>query len=403
MTSRHVGVGTFSVTPEMRENVNKVLDSGRISYGPFSREFEKRFATLHDCRYGVLSNSGTSSLLVAIQALMYENKWRMGDEVIVPATTFVATPNVVIHSNLIPVFVDVDPDTYNIDMAQVERAITDDTVCVMPVHLFGQPCNMSRLIDIVAATRNRVKIVEDSCETMFARHVNHLVGSWGDIGCFSLYAAHLIVAGVGGIATTNNPDLAKTMRSLVNHGLSDSELRLDEWFSPQPAMGRSFRYDRYGHSFRVTELEAAIALAQLDDWEWQMARRTANAMELTKGLDYINERYGEVIHTPKLGAGNHRVWMMYPIVLNKDNNGEYVKKEKLTNYLNERGIETRDMLPILGQRVYTWLDPSDYPVSNWIRHSGFYVGCHQDLGREDMGYILSVMEDYYADESSRTA
>lgn len=194
---RTVGTGTFKTTEYMRNLVNQVLDSGRISYGPLSLAFEKRFAALHQCAYAILSNSGTSSLHVALQALKEIHNWGWG-QVIVPATTFVATPNIVTHNSMTPVFVDVDPVTYNLNPALLEAAITVDTRAIIPVHLFGQPANMTEIRAI--ADKHGLKIIEDSCETMFVKHGNQVVGSWGDIGCFSTYVAHLVVTGVGGVS-----------------------------------------------------------------------------------------------------------------------------------------------------------------------------------------------------------
>ena len=140
--SRHIGVGTFKASAYMRSLVAEVLDTGRISYGPLSLEFEQRFAVRHGCQYAILSNSGTSALQVALQALKEVHHWQ-GGQVIVPATTFVATANIVLHNQMRPVFVDVDPATYNIDVAQIERYITPDTRAIIPVNLFGQPANLS--------------------------------------------------------------------------------------------------------------------------------------------------------------------------------------------------------------------------------------------------------------------
>ena len=214
---RHVGVGTFTVTEKMRANVNEVLESGRISYGPKSMEFEEKFAEAHGCDYAILSSSGTCALQVALQAMKETNLWDDGDEVIVPATTFVATANIVIHNNMKPVFVDVDTSDYGIKANGIYKVITDRTRAIIPVHLFGQPCNMTRVMEI--AQEHELGIIEDSCETMFAYHHDQLVGSMGDIGCFSTYVAHLVVTGVGGLCTTNNSLYAAKMRSIVNLSL----------------------------------------------------------------------------------------------------------------------------------------------------------------------------------------
>jgi len=372
----------------MRELVGQVLDSGRISYGPMSKQFEKEFAKLHDCKYAILSNSGTSSLHVALQAMKEIHLWDRGAQVIVPATTFVATANIVRHCGLRPVFVDVDPVTYNIDCNLVADAVTEDTVAIIPVHLFGQPADMTALRR-TAPIGGKIKIIEDSCETMFVSHNGCKVGSMGDIGCFSTYVAHLIVTGVGGIATTNQPEYAAKMRSLVNHGLRIEYLNPDDNFSPQPMIGRRFIFDSVGHSYRITEMEAGIGIAQLEEYDWILRVRRRNASHLTAGIEIINKTYNrQVLRTPTVMPENGHAWMMYPIVL------VGADKTPLVSYLNDWGIETRDMLPILHQPIYDYLSPDDFPVSAEILKSGFYVGCHQDLEPSDIQYIVDRLHEW---------
>lgn len=376
----NIGLGTFEATPKTREYVDKILSSGQITYSEFSKRFEREFSALHGCTYGVLSNSGTSSLQVALQAMKEMHGWENGEKVIVPATTFIATVNIVMHCNMTPVLVDVDADTYNIDPVAVEESIDSKTRAIIPVHMFGQPANMTDICSI--AERHGLRIIEDSCETMFATHNERPVGYLGDVGCFSLYAAHLIVGGVGGIATTNDPHLAKIMRSLVNHGMSTEQLNLDDNFSPKPAVGRSFVFDRVGHSYRITEFEAALALAQLDNWKEMIRLRRRNAQHLTRRL----ERNSMVI-TPYVDPANTHAWMMYPIILHRFPDGQNKDKGALMKYLNAMGIQTRDMPTLIEQPTVRWIDNANFPVSKLIHDSGFYVGCHQGLSIADMDYI----------------
>lgn len=379
---RHVGVGTFKATDKMRSLINEVLDSGQISYGPMSLKFELEFAKRHRCEYGILSNSGTSALHVALQALKEVHKWPDGSRVIVPATTFVATANIVLHNNMVPVFVDVDPLTYNIDPKEVEKKVNLDTRAIIPVNLFGQPADLNAITEI--AYNFGLKTIEDSCETMFVTHKGLSVGSWGDIGCFSTYVAHLLVTGVGGISTTNDADYAAKMRSLVNHGLTLDALNPGKNFSPQAAKGRRFKFESTGHSFRITELEAALGLAQLDDMDTNLAKRRRNARHLTQGLQNINEHYKDMFQLPTIADGNEHAFMMFPIVLKQGD------KEDLMRHLNSYNIETRDMLPLLNQPAFWYLPQQDYPVSMNLIQNGLYVGVHQDLTPEDIKYMVDV-------------
>jgi perosamine synthetase len=394
---KQIGVGTFTATPRMRALVNEVLDAGRISYGPMSRAFEQRFAALHGSRYAVLSNSGTSSLQVALQTLKELHGWRDGDEVLIPALTFVATVNVVLHNGLTPVLVDVEPDCYGLEVLQIERHITPRTRAIMPVHLFGQPCNIVGVA--AAAERYGLKIIEDSCECMFAGQMGRSAGAWGDVGCFSTYVAHLLTTGVGGIATTSDPEIAAVMRSLVNHGRDGIYISIDDDQGKHGAalsevISRRFHFERIGHSFRITELEAALGLAQLETWEDMIAARRRNAAYLTASLAPLSD----VLQLPAVRPQTDHSWMMYPIVLRQQ------PKAQLCAYLEENGIETREMLPLTNQPAYAgWCNPADYPVADWINRSGFYVGCHQDLTTEDLDYMAEVITTGVARLARRAA
>jgi dTDP-4-amino-4,6-dideoxygalactose transaminase len=403
---RHIGVGTFSATPKMWNNIAQVLESGQISYGQFSREFERRFATLHGRKYGVLSNSGTSSLQVSLEAMKMTEGWEDGAEVIVPATTFVATPNVVVQAGLTPVFVDVDPLTYCMNIYDAMQAVTPHTVAIMPVNLLGQSADYRGLYDLIEQNGyGSLKVIEDSCEAMFVTHHSNPVGSWGHIGCFSTYVAHLLVTGVGGIAITDNPSYAARMRSLVNHGLALEQLNPDDNFSPRPSMfsSRRFIFDMLGHSYRITELEAALGCAGLDDYKNNMSARTRNAETYIQGIRELNREFGQVIEEPCIAQGNVHAWMMMPIVLSHTPSVTNPSKESLMSWLNNFGIETRDLLPLVDQPVYKdYIDPAKFPVSSWLLDSGFYVGVHQGLNTEDVQFVLSTLRGYFSYQMRNT-
>jgi len=394
---RHCGVGTFQATPLMYSLVSEVLDSGRISYGPMSLAFEQRFAELESARYAILSNSGTSSLHVALQALKEAHGWGRGDQVIVPASTFVATPNIVLHNEMRPVFVDVDPRTYNIDVDLIESKITDQTRAIIPVSLFGQPANLSAVRAL--ADKHGLKVLHDSCEMMFMAHAGKDAGQWADISAYSYYNAHLITAGVGGMSLTDNPDYAARMRGLVNHGLELDSLNPGANFSPQPATGRRFRFDTTGHSFRITELEAALGLAQLgdDDVRLMLSKRRHNAHLLRHRLEHINADYGDPFQLPYVDPLNYgpydadvtgSAWMMFCITLRRGD------KETLMAHLNANGIETRDAMPLLNQPAFKYLAATDFPVSSNMITNSFYVGVHPGLDDTDIQYMAGCFGEW---------
>lgn len=391
---RHqIGVGTFSANARMRELVLQVLDSGRLTSGPMMDRFERDFARLHDSRFALMCNSGTSALQIALAALKEMHGWQDGDEVLVPAVTFVATSNVVMYNGLKPVFVDVEPDHYMIDPRRIEAHITPRTRAIMPVHLAGHPCDMRPIMEI--ARRRGLRVVEDSAETMFARDHGQPVGSFGDIGCFSTYVAHVITTGVGGLCTTSDPDLITMLKSLMNHGRDSIYIRMDDdRNSERPIFeiaDRRFSFVRLGHSFRCTEMEAALGVAQLETWQDQLARRRAVAARLGTRLAGLQDR----LQLPTVRAGAEHVYMFYPIVLRDTG----VARSDLIRHLEERGVETRYLLPLINQPIYRDLFGDldrHYPVAAHLNRNAFYIGCHVDVSDDDVDHIGSVFEEFFA-------
>lgn len=384
-----IGVGTWKCSPRERELVNEVLDSGRLSYGPMSRKLEERFAEIHGSRFGILSNSGTSSLQVAVQAMKEIHGWKDWDEVIIPAVTFVATANVVIHNKLTPILADVDSMTYNISMPlALDSVDSRRTKAIIPVHLFGQPADMSYL---TMFKHKHLLVIEDACEAAFASQLDYPVGSWGDIGCFSFYVAHLLTTGVGGMSVTSNPEYAAKMRSLVNHGRDGIYYDIDTE-ATREVINRRFKFETIGHSYRVTELEAALGLAQLETYENMLQKRHDNAAYLCLGLHQLDSYSGGPLRLPLQLGGTVHSWMMFPIVVEKES------KWPLVNFLEANGIETREMLPLTNQPCYAGMwNEDDYPVAKKINESGFYIGCHQDLEKDDLDRIITTIMEYYGE------
>jgi perosamine synthetase len=390
MKVRKIGVGDIIISKKAKEYVNDVLNSNRLSYGPYSRKFESKFAQIHDSKHAVFSNSGTDSLRLSLLALKELGKWNDGDEVIVPAITFIASSNVIIQSNLNPVFVDVRLDTYNIDPSKIEAAITPKTKAIMPVHLMGLPCDMDPIWKL--AKKYKLKIIEDSCESMMAEYKGRKVGSLGDVGCFSTYVAHLLVTGVGGISTTNNSKLATKIRSLMNHGRSsyylnidDDNLKGEKLFK---VVSERFKYMSVGYSARCTEMEAALGLDQVDNLETIVSQRQLVAKKIIKGLSNLTDQ----IQLPIVPENRTHSFMLFPILLKKE------KKESLVRYLEKRGIETRDLMPLLNQPIYKKIFGSiekNYPNALKIRKNGFYIGCHQYLSDDDIEFITSTINSYF--------
>ena len=390
-----IGVGYALITDLEKKYVNMALDSGRLSPGPFVQKFEKKFAEMHKQKYGIACNSGTSSLHVALEALKEKYSWDQNSEVLVPAITFIATSNAVMHAGMKPVFVDVDSRTYNIDTKLIEEKITENTVAIMPVHTFGQPCEMDSIVKI--ATKYGLKIVEDCAEAHFAVYKGRPVASFSNIAGSSTYVAHTITTGIGGVITTDDTNLAEIARSLIAHGRACTCENCIAYNSKQVCklrmqteMDRRFMMIRLGSSYRIGELEGALGVAQLENKDFIINTRKANAKILTDGLKDV-EQYLQLPYYPEYVEHS---FMMYPLVIKDD---KAFTRNEIVKYLEQNNIETRTMLPLLNQPIYKEIFgdiEKDYPVAQWINNNGFYVGCHHGLSKEELNMIIKTIHAF---------
>ena len=287
---------------EEQEAVLRVLGSGQLAQGEHVAAFEKRFAELCQVREAVAVSSGTAALHLALLA----HGVGSGDEVITTAFSFAATANVILLVGATPVFVDIEPDTYNIDPALVEVALTPRTKAILPVHLYGNPSDMKRLEQFALA--NHLTIIEDACQAHAAKIDGKPVGGFGT-GCFSFYATKNMTTGEGGMVTTNDPVIAERVRLMRSHGQQ-----------------KRYYHTTIGYNLRMTEIQAALGLVQLAKLEQFTEQRIANASLLTKHLS------GSV-QTPLSRPGYRHVYHQYTIRV-PGNRDEWVMK------LHARGIAT---------------------------------------------------------------
>lgn len=267
---------------EEEATIHRVLASGQLAQGEQVAAFERSFADICQVREAVAVSSGTAALHLALLA----HGIGPGDEVITTAFSFVATANAILLAGATPVFVDIEPDTYNIDPALVEAAITSRTRAILPVHLYGNPCDMRRLEQLAAA--NHLIIIEDACQAHAAAIDGKPVGGFGT-GCFSFYATKNITTGEGGMVTTNDPAVAERVRLLRNHGQQGQ-----------------YHHTTLGYNLRMTDIQGAIGLVQIEKLEQFTERRIANARFLTK-------RLSGVVQTPIVRPGHRHVYHQYTI------------------------------------------------------------------------------------------
>jgi dTDP-4-amino-4,6-dideoxygalactose transaminase len=227
---------------------------------------------------------------------------------------------------------------------------------------------------------------------MFAKYKGKSVGSLGDIGCFSTYVAHFLVTGVGGLATTNDPELAVDMRSAMNHGRDNIYIGSKDDHDVDDAtfheiIERRFRFVNVGHSFRCTELEAAIGIGQLSRQEQIVKRRAEIAARYSRGL----APFQNIIQLPTCPPDRTHTYMLYGLVTKQD------IKKKLVHYLEELNVETRDMLPLINQPIYRRLFgnmDAQYPVAKWINDNGFYIGCHSYMTDEEADFVIEAIANF---------
>lgn len=364
-----ISMADWKVTRRQKRLIKQVLSSGRLTYGDKTRELEERFADIHESDHALFTSSGTAALKIALHALKDRHGWKDGDEVIIPAVTFVATMNVVIMNNLKPVLVDVSRETINIDVNQIEKAITKRTVAILPVHLLGQPADMDSILKI--AEKHKLRVIEDSCETMFVNRLR------GDVACFSSYLAHLLVTGIGGFMITNDRKLATVMRSMMFHGRDESYLNIDD--KPKD-ISKRFWFPRFGYSDRMTELEAALGVAELDNWKKMIEIRQKNAGYL------IEELYFTDVVFPVTNLFKH-AFMFFPMLVER--------RDELMLYLEKCGIQTRTMMPLTNQPVTKPYLKKKYPNADYINEHGLLIGCHQYLKKKDLKYISECVKEFY--------
>lgn len=391
-----IGVGYASVTELEKKYVLDALDSQRLSQGKYVAQFEKKFAQMHGHRYGAMCNSGTSALHLALEALKEVDGWDENTEVLVPAITFIATSNAVMHAGMKPVFVDVDIHSYNMDPNEIERHITPNTKCIMPVHCFGMPCEMEKIAEI--ARRHHLRIIEDCAEAHFARIDGKPVGSYSDIMACSTYVAHTITTGVGGVACTSDPNLIEILRSLLAHGRACTCERCLASDGTQVCpkrlktdMDRRFSFVRLGYSYRVGEIEGALGLAQLERVDEIMGARHRNAEYLIRGLECV-EKY---VQLPRHPENIEHTYMMFPILL-RPNSGK--DRNEFIRFLESKNIETRPMLPLLNQPIYKEIFgdiEKEYPNAEYINRNGFYIGCHHGLTEAELQYEIDAIVSYF--------
>jgi len=304
-------------------------------------EFEEQMANFCNTKYAVSCCNGTAALHLALLACNIGP----GDEVIIPTLTFIATANAVSYTGAKPVFVDVDSETWNIDPLQIEHAITSNTKAIIPVHLYGHPADMDPIIDL--AKKYNLYVIEDAAEAHGAKYKGNNVGTFGDAGTFSFYGNKIVTTGEGGMVVTNDDKVDEKIRLLRDHGMLKS---------------RRYWHSELGYNYRMTNLQAAIGVAQMDKIRSIISKKKKIAHSYSENLKGIKG----VILPPEMPWANNVFWL-YTILVDEEVSGVSVKE--IEHDCKEQGIDTRPFFPPLHtQPIYK--TGQKLPVSEKISSRG---------------------------------
>jgi perosamine synthetase len=367
-TQHRIPIAKPMITDDEKRRVMEVLDSGRLVAGAKVKEFEHSFADYLGAGSAVATSSGTTALQVTLEALGIG----AGDTVITTPFTFVATSNAIIHAGARPLFVDVDPHTYNLDPQAVEDAFKREKArAILCVHLYGLPADLGALREI--ARRHSALLIEDSAQAHGARYDDRKVGTFGDAAIFSFYPSKNITTGEGGMIITTDAQVEHRARVLVNVG--------------QDGAGE-YVYEVIGYNYRMTDLSAALGLGQLEHLDEYNARRRANAARLTEGLG--RSRW---LMTPVEPRECFHVYNQYTIRVPQS-------RDRLVKYLNDQGIGTRVYYPSLvpNSPAYRRLGfAGQFPAAETLAREVLSLPVHPALAEGDLERIIEAVVHFPRD------
>src|SRR6056297_1769071 len=352
------------ITEEEKELVNEVMDSGMLIMGEYVKEFEKKFANYSDTEYGVATSSGTTALDVALKSLEIEE----GDKIITTPFTFIASSNSILYSKADPIFADIKEDTFNIDPDSIRALLKEhpDVKALLIVHLFGLPCDMDEIMEIVH--KHNLLLIEDCAQAHGAGVKERKVGTFGEVSTFSFYPTKNMTTSEGGIVLTDDKEINKRSKLLINHGSN-----------------QKYHHDILGYNYRMTNISAAIGLVQFKKLDQFNKQRQANAEKLTDGLVDLNW-----LETPAVLENREHVFHQYTIKT------DY--RDELLQYLTEKGIGygIHYPLPTYEQNLYQKLGYKDItcPVTERICDQVVSLPVHPALSEKDLNYIIDKLRKF---------
>jgi dTDP-4-amino-4,6-dideoxygalactose transaminase len=364
------------------DEISEVLDSlrsGWLTLGPKTLTFEDRFRQYIGSKNAVSMNSCTACLHLALKAVGL----REGDEVIIPSFTFTATAEVITYFNAMPVLVDVDRETCNIDVSRIEERITERTKVIIPVHYAGQPCDMDEILAL--AKDYYLFVVEDAAHALPASYKNRKIGTIGDITCFSFYSTKTLTTGEGGMATTENDDWAEMMRVWRLHGISK-----DAWNRYTNEGSWYYEVIDAGYKYNMTDIQAALGLAQLRKIDWMWQRRKEIAGMYSGAFQDIRE-----VTMPHVKADRETAWHLYVVKLNlemlKIERGQFIEE------LKKRGVVTSvHFIPLCRHPYYRAIlcyHSQDFPASESLYQRIVSLPIYPGMTDGEVHWVIESVAD----------
>lgn len=375
---------------DIEKVISNILESGAYINGPYTKELESKLAKYLDVKHVIGVANGTDALVIALEALGIKE----GDEVITTPFTFFATAEAISVVGAKPVFVDVSLDDFNIDVNKIEKAITERTKAIMPVHIFGTPADMDKINEI--AKKYNLYVIEDACQAIGAKYRDKMVGGLGDVACFSFFPTkNLGTYGDGGLITTNSDEIASICRALKAHGsgvngeiafnlLNDIKEEVEEDKCTNDTVYNPKKYYNYliGHNSRLDEIHAGILSIKLDYLDRWNNQRIENAKYFDKNLKDID------LKLMKLDEKNKNVYHMY--IVQSEN------REELTKKLDEVGIGygVYYPVPLHLQKVYKDLGykVGDLPNAEYLSTRTLAIPIDPELTEEERKYIVEILK-----------
>lgn len=385
------------------QEINEAMDSvmkTEFTMGKKVRKFEENYAKYIGAKDGIMVNSGSSANLIALSVLTNPRKKdriKPGDEVICPAIGWSTTFFPMVNAGLVPVYVDIDLGTYNINVDKAEKAVSDKTSAIMPVHLAGNPCEMDGLCEITE--KHDLYMIEDTCEAHGSDYKGKKTGSFGDIGTYSFFMSHHITTAEGGMLVTSDEEIAELARNLRAFGWIRDMKSKKEIANKYKELDERFIFYNIGYNLRPTEIAGSFGLQQLKKIDANIKARRSNANYWISKL----KQFDDVFIMPETTKGANHVWFGFSITVKPD---APFTKNQIVNYLEEKGVETRplmsgNMVEHPSIKLYKHRTQDNLPNARLVTKNGFFFGNFPQMTREMRQYIAETISSFISTHTKR--